>query len=1475
MSNYESQRLSTVSSSSSNERISSSASLSTDVSDSERPVSLVSTTWSESPQDSRYISESNGVEVGMSQPPNGFKNQRLDLHLELLPRTEETLQMDYRDTETAWSPKSGQAHSHIGSHRSLRGSRSLSPFSSKVSHKLSYMERVVLELVETERTYVRDLRSIVEDYLGKIIDAAQELPMGPEQVSALFGNIEDIYELNSELLQDLDSCHNDPVAVANCFVEKSQDFDVYTQYCTNYPNSVAVLTECMRSKVLATFFWERQEQLNHSLPLGSFLLKPVQRILKYHLLLQEIAKHFDVEKEGYEVVEEAIDTMTGVAWYINDMKRKHEHAIRLQEIQSLLLNWKGMDLTTYGELLLEGTFRVQRARNERTLFLFDKALFITKKRGDHFTYKTHIFCSSLMLIESSKDSLCFSVTHYKNNKQQHNLQAKTVEEKRLWTHHIKRLILENHHAIIPQKAKDAILEMDALYSSRYKYSPERIKKAMSTDEQMVMVPQGRRQSEPVHYRLSAINTKETMYFQPQYDGSSSRSKGRRQSEPSRNILKQLGEKVNLKHSGSDGTLLDTRDLLQPSTDTLVSSLGQPETEREEAEEEDSLEHLNLSDSGRKGTGAEQAASEEEEEEEESVLMGEDQSKETGEQEVAKGFKRQNSQSSGNAEKRRSVEMLFAPETASEEAQLVVMQEDQLLEEIHADLESGDLSKPVLEPKKGDAENGLYVDVHDALDHADSENTEDLKPLSSEDEDEEAAVHEAKTILPPSVLDQASIIAERFINSLSRRSSLALDDGKLIGCLTPRLTSRSASAPSLDCIEKYQCHNSSCDLQTCLPTEEVPSDPVNETESISPLSEVAASGLENMVEDKFTFKRRESILSRQDRLLIDKIRTYYDHAEHNDATFSIKRRESLSYIPAGVVRNSVFKFNSLPRYDCNGDFSRINRIDSTSSNSGTTGANKAASRAFSDGHGDSKPSSLNQHMNAYVSRSTALEDGVPVEDTEFKSPSKMIEMWEEMERAGSETWTKDYRVLTSAGKESTEPALVHGEDNTSRNSSMNETTDNGFNLHEPLLILEDSDLSTITEESLVSSPQSTSPSQAVPDKLTSNTNNLDQNLSSLKEDPPLKLPPKIIQLANGLGEDMTEKMKNRVYQMARQYSQRIKSNKPVIQRRLKELEEDLRRISLPLLQEEKQEPTVKSNLKLALSLPSYDYATVQEHSPLIPPSSSSPKEKSPKKFSFSPSSHSPGISPHRLDFKSPHSPAKTEKFHWPDVRELRSKYASKASVSQENLLPVNRSQSVPEKIAEKHLEEPLEGQTKAKIGHSCSMNVRQTASLADQRTTQGGQYCSAKSQEEPEASEEPSVNSSLNRVISKSHQNHRTGGSYYISAEASLENNKKIIVMEKLPAIEDQVDISAKEVHDGYVQIRPSTSQEMTSNKAIVDRCKSYPESEEYPQEEEELKNIFPAPEDDPQEMLWEQTAQKRQGHVKNLREKFQTLSSNS
>ncbi|KAL2082631.1 hypothetical protein ACEWY4_022449 [Coilia grayii] len=464
----------------------------------QRPVSLVSTLSSGSSGSSRDDSPSCG-----GRPP--------DVDLDLCPHQDLSPGRQQCNNNNVVGAVNTGGEEGEGGGDANQHQTPLSPFAAKAmapNPKLTYLDRVVMEIIETERMYVRDLRSIVEDYLAQIIDTG-DLPIRPEQVCALFGNIEDIYEFNSDLLQSLEVCDNDPVAIARCFVLKSEYFKIYTQYCTNYPNSVAALIDCMRNKTLAKFFRERQAALKRSLALGSYLLKPVQRILKYHLLLQEIAKHFDPEEEGYEVVEEAIYTMTGVAWYINDMMRNHEHAVRLQEVQSLLINWKGPDLTTYGELVLEGTFKMHRAKNERTLFLFDRMLLITKRRGQHYVYKTHISCSTLMLIESAKDSLCFSVTHYKHPKQPHTVQARTVEERKLWAHHIKRLILENHQAIIPQKAKEAILEMDSMYP-KYRYSPDRMKNATSyQSDDFPNGRQGRRQSEPTKQILRSTKGKAT------------------------------------------------------------------------------------------------------------------------------------------------------------------------------------------------------------------------------------------------------------------------------------------------------------------------------------------------------------------------------------------------------------------------------------------------------------------------------------------------------------------------------------------------------------------------------------------------------------------------------------------------------------------------------------------------------------------------------------------------------------------------------------------------------------------------------------------------------------------------------------------------------------------------------------------------------------------------------------------------------
>jgi len=76
--------------------------------------------------------------------------------------------------------------------------------------------------------------------------------------------------------------------------------------------------------------------------------------LVLHCCVKNILNHHDVASDGHKTIEQAVESMTSMARHINDMKQRHEHAIRTQEIQSMLYEWDGShELTTLGDLILE------------------------------------------------------------------------------------------------------------------------------------------------------------------------------------------------------------------------------------------------------------------------------------------------------------------------------------------------------------------------------------------------------------------------------------------------------------------------------------------------------------------------------------------------------------------------------------------------------------------------------------------------------------------------------------------------------------------------------------------------------------------------------------------------------------------------------------------------------------------------------------------------------------------------------------------------------------------------------------------------------------------------------------------------------------------------------------------------------------------------------------------------------------------
>lgn len=391
----------------------------------------------------------------------------------------------------------------------------------------------------------------------------------------------------------------------------------------------------------------------------------------------------------------------------------------------------------------------------------------------------------------------------------------------------------------------------------------------------------------------------------------------------------------------------------------------------------------------------------------------------------------------------------------------------------------------------------------------------------------------KSILPSSVLDQASVIAERFISSLSRRSSLVSEELGSLACPSPSIDNDVFKSPSA-CMD--------LEKETQMLASSSPEPQVTSENLSSPAYEPAVRAL---IEGE-----RRSTLSKQDRLLIHKIRRYYEHAEHQDANFSIKRRESLSYIPAGLVRHLSRQLNSGPQ----GQAVPVHRKGLSH--------NRPTSWSVFDLPGLEKSQNTDSHQKAgpqitpleAKSRSQSVTDTSTTEE-EFRPSTDMLKVWQDMEM-----------------EEENQEVQQIAEENLN-DSRIEAILDIGSAIldvktSKELPPLKESEQSTASNGSSILSPTTTFPAVEGESSQESKTP-LSQGKSNFNR----AHLPKIINLRTSTDEDQIledmGKMKNKVFQLARQYSQRIKNNRPIVWQKNRETANQQGFKNMPAVQEEKK------------------------------------------------------------------------------------------------------------------------------------------------------------------------------------------------------------------------------------------------------------------------------------------------------------------
>ncbi|XP_032102164.1 guanine nucleotide exchange factor DBS isoform X6 [Sapajus apella] len=339
-----------------------------------------------------------------------------------------------------------RAKSEMSESRQSRGS------AGEEEESLAILRRHVMsELLDTERAYVEELLCVLEGYAAEMDNPlmAHLLSTGlHNKKDVLFGNMEEIYHFHNRIfLRELENYTDCPELVGRCFLERMEDFQIYEKYCQNKPRSESLWRQCSD----CAFFQECQRKLDHKLSLDSYLLKPVQRITKYQLLLKEMLK-YSKNCEGAEDLQEALSSILGILKAVNDSM----HLIAITGYDG--------NLGDLGKLLMQGSFSVwtdhkrghtkvkELARfkpMQRHLFLHEKAVLFCKKREENgegyekapsYSYKQSLNMAAVGITENVKgDAKKFEIW-YNAREEVYIVQAPTPEIKAAWVNEIRKVL---------------------------------------------------------------------------------------------------------------------------------------------------------------------------------------------------------------------------------------------------------------------------------------------------------------------------------------------------------------------------------------------------------------------------------------------------------------------------------------------------------------------------------------------------------------------------------------------------------------------------------------------------------------------------------------------------------------------------------------------------------------------------------------------------------------------------------------------------------------------------------------------------------------------------------------------------------------------------------------------------------------------------------------------------------------------------
>nr|XP_019945176.1 PREDICTED: intersectin-1-like [Paralichthys olivaceus] len=293
---------------------------------------------------------------------------------------------------------------------------------------LSPMERkrqgYIHELIVTEENYVNDLQLVTEIFHKPLLDC--EL-LTEKEVAMIFVNWKELIMCNIKLLKALRvrkkmSGDRMPVKmIGDILTNQLPHMQPYIRFCSCQLNGATLIQQKTDDNPEIKDFLKRlaMDPRCKGMPLSSFLLKPMQRVTRYPLIIKNTLENTPESHPDHSHLKAALEKAEELCSQVNEGVREKENSDRLEWIQA--------------HVQCEGLSEVTKPLGSSGS---DK-VFSSKTHLQYRMYKTPIFLNEVLVklpTDPSGDEPLFHISHIDRV---YTLRAESINERTAWVQKIK------------------------------------------------------------------------------------------------------------------------------------------------------------------------------------------------------------------------------------------------------------------------------------------------------------------------------------------------------------------------------------------------------------------------------------------------------------------------------------------------------------------------------------------------------------------------------------------------------------------------------------------------------------------------------------------------------------------------------------------------------------------------------------------------------------------------------------------------------------------------------------------------------------------------------------------------------------------------------------------------------------------------------------------------------------------------------